>query len=95
MQLIQGSGWKAHFDDERNLYTARTSVPGAIYLYEINKEVFEELQTKDLSDDDKYCLIHDKGRSLYMDIDDRRTRSFWMKTIKHSVRGQRFRKVRR
>lgn len=71
MQLIQGSGWKAHFDDERNLYTARTSVPGAIYLYEINKEVFEELQTKDMSDDDKYCLIHDKGRSLYMDIDDR------------------------
>ena len=71
MQLIQGSGWKAHFDDERNLYTARTSVPGAIYLYEINKEVFEALQTKDLSDDDKYCLIHDKGRSLYMDIDDR------------------------
>ncbi len=71
MQLINGSGWKAHFDDERNLYTARTSVPGAIYLYEITKEVFDALGDESLSDDDKYCLIHDKGRRLYMDIDDR------------------------
>ena len=39
MELIQGSGWKAHFDDKRNLYTARTSVPGAIRLFEITKEV--------------------------------------------------------
>ena len=71
MQLIEGSGWKAHFDDERDLYTARTSVPGAIKLFEINKEVFETLQSDEKSDDDKYCLIHDKGRQLYLDIDDR------------------------
>jgi hypothetical protein len=71
MTLIQGSGWKAHFDEERNLYTARTSVPGAIKLFEINEEVFKSLQSDELSDDDKYCLIHDKGRKLYMDIDDR------------------------
>lgn len=71
MALIQGSGWKAHFDEERNLYTARTSVPGAIKLFEINEEVFKSLQSDEMSDDDKYCLIHDKGRKLYMDIDDR------------------------
>lgn len=71
MTLIQGSGWKAHFDEERNLYTARTSVPGAIKLFEINEEVFKSLQSDEISDDDKYCLIHDKGRKLYMDIDDR------------------------
>lgn len=71
MTLIQGSGWKAHFDEERNLYTARTSVPGAIKLFEINEEVFKSLQSDEMSDDDKYCLIHDKGRKLYMDIDDR------------------------
>ena len=71
MTLIQGSGWKAHFDEERNLYTARTSVPGAIKLFEINEEVFKALQSDEMSDDDKYCLIHDKGRKLYMDIDDR------------------------
>lgn len=71
MQLIEGSGWKAHFDEERELYTARTSVPGAIKLYEITKEVFDELKDDGVSDDDKYSLIHDKGRMLYMDIDDR------------------------
>lgn len=71
MTFIQGSGWKAHFDEERNLYTARTSVPGAIKLFEINEEVFESLKSDEMSDDDKYCLIHDKGRKLYMDIDDR------------------------
>ena len=71
MQLIEGLGWKAHFDDIRNLYTARTSVPGAIKLFEITKEVFDALSEDGMSDDEKYCLIHDKGRKLYMDIDDR------------------------
>lgn len=71
MLLIEGSGWKACFDEERNLYTARTSVPGAIKLFEITEEVFESLKSDDMSDDDKYCLIHDKGRKLYMSIDDR------------------------
>ena len=71
MRFIEGSGWKACFDEERDLYTARTSVPGAIKLFEIDSEVFESLQSEEMSDDDKYCLIHDKGRKLYMDIDDR------------------------
>ena len=71
MKLIEGYGWKAHFDDKRNLYTARTSVPGAIKLFEITKEGFDALSEDGMSDDDKYCLIHDKGRTLYMDIDDR------------------------
>ena len=71
MRYIEGSGWKACFDEERDLYTARTSVPGAIKLFEIDSEVFEGLQSGEMSDDDKYCLIHDKGRKLYMDIDDR------------------------
>ena len=71
MLLIQGSGWKACFDEERDLYTAKTSVPGAVYLLEINKETFEKLQSDELTDEAKYCLIHDNGRRLYMDIDDR------------------------
>ena len=33
--------------------------------------MFKSLQSDEMSDDDKYCLIHDKGRKLYMDIDDR------------------------
>ena len=71
MTFIEGSGWKACFDEDRNLYTAKTSVPGAIKLFEITKEVYESLQSDDLTDDEKYCLIHDEGRKLYMDIDDR------------------------
>lgn len=70
MELIKGSDWKACFEKKRDLYTAKTSVPGAIKLFEIDKEVFEELKS-DVSDEDKYRLIHDKGRMLYMDIDDR------------------------
>ena len=71
MTLINGSNWKACFDEERDLYTAKTIVTGAIKLFEINKEVFEKLKSDELSDDEKYCLIHDNGRKLYMDIDDR------------------------
>ena len=71
MNLIEGSGWKACYDEERDLYTAQTSVPGAFRLFEINKEVFESLLSADMNDDDKYSLIYDNGRMLYMDIDDR------------------------
>ena len=71
MQIIKGSGWKACFDEERDLYTAETNVPGAFKLFEINKEVFESLQSDEMSDEDKYCLITDEGRKLYMSIDDR------------------------
>ena len=66
-----GSGWKACFDKERELYTARTSVPGAIKLFEIPRDVYDTLGKEGIPDDDKYRLIHDKGRCLYMDIDDR------------------------
>ena len=69
--IIEGSGWKACFDEERELYTARTSVPGAIKLFEITEDVYDSLIDGSMSDDDKYSLIHDKGRKLYMDIDDR------------------------
>jgi len=71
MNFIEGSGWKACFDEDRDLYTAKTSVPGAIKLFEIDKDTYESLQSDKLSDDNKYCLIHDNGRQLYMDIDDR------------------------
>ena len=69
MQFLEGSDWKACFDEERNLYTAKTSVPGAIKLFEIDEETYRSLT--DISDDEAYSLIHDKGRKLYMDIDDR------------------------
>ena len=71
MLLLEGSGWKACFDEGRKLYTAETSVPGAYNLYEIDDETFKTLSRKTLSDDEAYCMIHDKGRHLYMDVNDR------------------------
>ena len=71
MQFLEGSGWKACFDEDRKLYTAKTSVPGAFNLYEIDADTYKTLSGRSLSDDEAYCMIHDKGRHLYMDVDDR------------------------
>ncbi len=38
-----GEGWKACYDGERELYTAETFLAGYYDLYEINKEIFDEL----------------------------------------------------
>lgn len=43
MQFKQGQGWKACYDEERDTYTAETSWRGAYHLYEINKEIYDEL----------------------------------------------------
>lgn len=69
MEFKNGCDWKACYDEERNLYTAKRSGPGYCHLYEINEEIYNALQ-EDMNDIDSYHLI-DKGRHLYMDIDDR------------------------
>lgn len=71
MQFIEGSGWKACFDEERDLYTAKTSYPGAFDLYEIKKETYDALKPGNLSDEEACRLIHKSGRHLYMCVDDR------------------------
>ena len=71
MQFIEGWGWKACFDEEKDLYTAETSVPGAFNLYQISRETYDALSEGVLSDEEAYCMIHDEGRHLYMDVDDR------------------------
>lgn len=71
MQFIEGSGWKACFDEEKDLYTAKTSYPGAFNLYEITKETYDALSSGSLSDEEAYLLIGDSGRHLYMCVDDR------------------------
>ena len=71
MQFIEGSGWKACFDEEKDLYTAKTSYPGAFSLYEITKETYDALSSGSLSDEEAYLLIGDSGRRLFMCVDDR------------------------
>ena len=69
MTFKQGPGWKACYDENRNLYTAERSGCGYYHLYEITAEIYDALQDE-MSDLDSYHLI-DKGRHLYMDVDDR------------------------
>ena len=70
MQFKKGKGWKACYDAETGRYTAETSGPGSYNLYEITKETWEKVGTKEKSDRDSYRLISD-GRHLYMDVNDR------------------------
>ena len=69
MEFKKGCGWKACYDEERNLYTAERSGLGSYNLYEITKEIFDSLE-EGANDHDVYQLICD-GRHLYMDVNDR------------------------
>lgn len=61
MQFKEGIGWKACYDDERNLYTVKTSWRGDYDLYEINEEIYSQLGKPGTNADE---LIH-SGRHLY------------------------------
>ena len=69
MEFKEGCGWKACYDEERNLYTAERGGVGAYHLYEITKEIYDQLENG-VSDDVVYKLITE-GRHLYMDVNDR------------------------
>ena len=60
-----GIGWKACYDDERNLYTAKTSWRGDFHLYEIDAEIYNRLGEPDVNSEE---LIH-SGRHLYYSQD--------------------------
>ena len=70
MKKIQGSGWTAWQDEERELFTAETSGPGAYDLFQIDRDIYEKLEKGGLSEEEKYLLIH-SGRHLYMSVNDR------------------------
>lgn len=65
LQFKSGLGWKACYDEERNLYTAKTSWRGDFHLYEINVEIYNRLDEPDV---DSYELIS-TGRHLYYSED--------------------------
>ena len=70
MIFKQGSGWKACYDEKSGRYTAEYGVMGGYHLYEITEEAFALLDS-DMSEIDAIHLIHDEGRHLYMDVNDR------------------------
>ena len=65
LHLKHGLGWKACYDDEKNLYTAKTSWRGDFHLYEINEEIYSRLGEPGV---DSYQLIT-TGRHLYYSED--------------------------
>ena len=89
MQFKQGDGWKACYDEERGLYTAQRGGCGYYHLYEITEDIFNAL-TDGMNDADSYHLM-DKGRHLYMDVNDRcgpPTPSYSMTTTESSAHGR-------
>ena len=65
LHFKKGLGWKACYDDERNLYTAKTWWRGDFDLYEIDAETYNRL---DEPGEDPDKLIH-SGRHLYYSQD--------------------------
>ena len=70
MQFKQGCGWKACYDEKRNLYTAESGGCGGYDLFQITKEIYDRLGESGVNDSDAVSLIH-TGRHLYMDVNDR------------------------
>ena len=64
MQFKQGIGWKACYDEEQGVYTAKTSCRGDFHLYEIDADTFNSIGEPGISDEDSESLIR-KGRHLY------------------------------
>jgi len=61
MQNKSGYLWEAYYDEERNLYTASTGAT-SIRLYEINKEIFDQLENE-MGQDAQSIIC--EGRELY------------------------------
>ena len=68
MIFKQGPGWKACYDEERELYTAQLGGGVNCSLYEITKEIFEHVDDPDV----KWpSSLIDEGRKLFMSVNDR------------------------
>ena len=65
LQFKTGIGWKACYDEERNLYTAKTSWRGDFHLYEIDAEIYNRLDEPGVNAEE---LIR-TGRHLYYSQD--------------------------
>ena len=69
MQFKTGLGWKACYDEDRNLYTAQRSWRGFYQLCEIGKETYDLLGTDAMGDKSPDELIAG-GRHLFEADDD-------------------------
>lgn len=68
MEFKQGPGWKACYDEERELYTAQLGGGVNCTLYEITKEIYEHVDDPDVQWPSR---LIDEGRKLFMSVNDR------------------------
>jgi len=64
MQFKEGLGWKACYDEERNLYTAERSWRGYYQLCEIDKATYDALGAEPIDGERDVKLIA-SGRCLF------------------------------
>lgn len=64
----EGNQWKCCFDPEKGLYTAQIGHGVNCTLYEITKEIYENV---DESDDDWSANLIREGRRLFMSVNDK------------------------
>ncbi|MBP5279190.1 MAG: hypothetical protein J6Z03_01790 [Erysipelotrichaceae bacterium] len=69
LQFKEGIGWKACFDGERDYYSAESGGTMAYDLYEIDKDLYDQLD-ENMTESEADMIIS-QGRHLYMSVDDR------------------------
>lgn len=69
MKVKEGTGWKAAYNEEKNLYGAEVMFQGSWDLYEISADVFTSL-SKNMQGGEAERLI-ETGRRLYSHVNDR------------------------
>ena len=67
LEFKEGNGWKCCYDPETGRYTAQLGGGVNCDLYEITKEVYDQVDAPGV---EAWRLIHN-GRHLFMSVDDR------------------------
>ncbi len=68
MEFKKGIGWRCCYDPETGLYTAEIGGGPNHDLYEINKEIYDQV---DVRDGGQAVSLIARGRHLYMTVNDR------------------------
>ena len=75
MQFKKGTGWKACYDEDRNVYTAERYLGDFYQLCEIDKDTYDKLETDAMGDETSGSLIG-KGRQLVFQDGDSHTMAY-------------------